>query len=78
MAKNPKQDAKTEPTSRPSKDEYRMFRDDLEALSEKVGLIRNHFYNHSFKDGTLLKESEVQSMAKRLHKLAQLHKRCLP
>jgi hypothetical protein len=56
-----------------SKEEYGMFREYLEELSEKVGVLRNHFYNHAFNDGTLLKVAEVQKIAEELHKLAQLH-----
>ena len=49
-----------------SKEEYRMFRDDLEALSESVGLLRNHFYNHAFSDGTLIKVDHVRKLAEKL------------
>jgi len=37
-----------------------LFREDLEALSEKVGLLRSHFYNHAFNDGTLLNVAQVR------------------
>jgi hypothetical protein len=67
------QSAKTEKKRGPSKEGHRMFREDPEALSEKVGLLRNHFYNHGFNDGTLLKVAEVQKITEELHKLVQLH-----
>ena len=49
-----------------------MFREDLESLSEKVGLLRNHFYNHAFNDGTLLKVAEVRRIADELHRLVEV------
>jgi len=52
--------ANTERRKVPSKEEYRLFREDLEALSEKVGLLRSHFYNHAFNDGTLLNVAQVR------------------
>jgi hypothetical protein len=48
-----------------SREEYRVFRDGLEALSENVGLLRNHFYNHAFNNGTLLKVAEVRKIAEK-------------
>jgi hypothetical protein len=50
-----------------------LFREDLESLSEKVGLLRNHFYNHAFNDGTLLKVAEVRKIAEELYGLVELH-----
>ena len=56
----------------PSKEEYRVFREDLEALYETVSLLRNHFYSHAFNDGTLLKEAEVRRIADELHRLVEV------
>lgn len=50
-----------------------MFREDLEALSEKVSLLRNHVYNRAFNDGTLLKVAEVRKIAEELYGLVELH-----
>lgn len=54
----------------PSNEEYRMFREDLETLSESVGLLRNHFYNHAFNDGTILRIVEVRKIVEELYRLA--------
>jgi len=46
-----------------------MFREYLEELSEKVGVLRNHFYNHAFNAGTLLKIAEVRKIVDKLYGL---------
>jgi len=49
-----------------------MFREGLEALSENVSSLRNHFYNHAFNDGTLLKADEVRKIAEKLSGIVEL------
>ncbi len=73
MTKNLTPEGNAERSKSPSKEEYRMFREDLEALSEKVSLLRNHVYNRAFNDGTLLKVAEVRKIAEELYGLVELH-----
>jgi hypothetical protein len=40
---------------------------------KKIGLLRNHFYNRAFNDGTLLKAAEVRKIAQELYGQVQLH-----
>jgi hypothetical protein len=58
-------------TRRPSKREYSQFRKYLETLSERVRILRNHFYNHAFNDGTLLKVADVRKIAEEMCKLVE-------
>jgi hypothetical protein len=46
---------------------------DLETLSEHVGPLRNHFYDHAFSDGSLLKGAEVRKIVEKLLRSAELH-----
>ena len=72
MKRNLKQYANAGRTKRTSKEEYRVFREGLEEFSEKVGALRNNFYNHAFSDGTLLKIAEVREIVDKLYGLVDL------
>lgn len=56
---------------RPSKPEYSQFREYLEALSEKSRILRNHFYNHAFNNGTMVKVADVRKIIDEMYRLAK-------
>lgn len=56
---------------KPPKQEYSEFREYVEVLSEKARILRNHFYNHAFSDGTLLKAVEVRDVIDELIRIAE-------
>ncbi len=53
------------------KQEYSQFREYLEAFSENARILRNHFYNHAFNEGTLLKVADVRKIAEDMYRLAK-------
>ena len=62
MRRNLNRDADTGRRKSPSKEQDRISRENLEALSESVSLLRNHFYNYAFENETLLKVADARKI----------------